>query len=279
MRFLIHLRSELWKLFGKKRTYIGFGMFLVAQNAMLLAFRFTRWQQDMERLLEGNGYLAQEFISALTVAVVMLIPQILLLMPLYTTLVGGDLVAKEVEDGTLRMILARPISRLRLLAVKWLAGALFALALVLVLGATALLCARLWFPWKGMFVFAPGQAFAVLSSEVGLQRYLLAQVFLAVNAVTMLSLAFLFSCFNMKPAAATILALSYLFVNLVLESIPFFDRYEVWLLPHHFRCWLRVFDTPIPWWEILQSQFVLLGAVATAFIVGAVGFQMRDFKS
>jgi len=276
---LLHLRNELWKLFGKKRTYIGFAMFLLAQNAMLLTFRFTRWRTDMERLLEGNGYLAQEFISALTVAVIMLIPQVILLMPLYATLVGGDLVAKEAEDGTLRMILARPVSRFRLLLVKWLAGGVFAVVLVLALGATALLCARVWFPWKGMFVFAPGQAFAVLGAAEGFQRYLLAHLFLAVNAATMLSLAFMFSCFNVKPAAATILALSYLFVNLVLEAIPFFDRFEVWLLPHHFRCWLQVFSAPVPWADLLQSQCVLLAANCTAFIVGAAVFQVRDIKS
>src|SRR5438067_12633644 len=102
--FFLQLRNEIWKLYGKKRTYIGFGMFLVAQNAMLLAFRFTRWQSDAERMLAGNGYLARQFISALTVAVLMLLPQIILLMPLYTTLIGGDMVAKEAEDGTLRMI-------------------------------------------------------------------------------------------------------------------------------------------------------------------------------
>lgn len=277
--FLLHLRNELWKLFGKKRTYIGFGMFVLAQNVMLLLFRFTRWQEQVERLLEGNGYLAQEFISALTVAVIMLIPQVVLLMPLYTTLVGGDMVAKEAEEGTLRMILSRPVSRFRLLLVKWVAGALFALLLVAVLGATALLCARVWFPWKGLFVFAPGQAFAVLPAGEGLARYVLAHGFMAVNATTMFSLAFMFSCFNMKPAAATILALSYLFVNLVLEAIPFFDRFEVWLLPHHFRCWLRVFDSPIPWPQVLQSQAVLWGANLTAFIIGATGFYTRDIKS
>src|SRR5512143_2352274 len=145
--FYLHLRNELWKLFGKKRTYIGFGAFLLSQNAMLLAFRFTHWQTEVERTLAGNGYLASEYISALTVALVMLIPQILLLMPLYTSLVGGDLVAKESEDGTLRMILCRPISRLRLLFVKWVAGVVFSAVLVLALGGTALLFARLWFPW------------------------------------------------------------------------------------------------------------------------------------
>src|SRR5258708_24961757 len=86
--FYLQLRNELWKLFGKKRTYIGFGAFLLAQTLMLLAFKFTRWQQDFERMLSNNGYLATEFISALTVAVVMLMPQIILLMPLYASLVG-----------------------------------------------------------------------------------------------------------------------------------------------------------------------------------------------
>src|SRR2546423_1482048 len=150
-----HLRNELWKLFGKKRTYIGFGAFLLAQNVMLLVFRFTHWQKSVERELEGNGYLAQEYISALTVALIMLIPQILLLLPLYAALVGGDLVAKEAEDGTLRMILSRPISRFRLLLAKWMAGGIFSALLVMALGGMALLFARFWFPWKSLFISWP----------------------------------------------------------------------------------------------------------------------------
>src|ERR1035441_5864617 len=203
--FYHHLRNELWKLFGKKRTYIGFGMFLVAQNAMLVAFRYTHWQTQMQNLLEGNGYLAQEYVSALTVALVMLIPQILLLMPLYVSLVGGDLVAKEVEDGTLRMILSRPISRFRLLLVKWVAGGIFSALLVLVLGGTALGFARMWFPWKGMFVFVPGQVFNVLGADEGFKLYMWSHLFMTLNASVVLGIAFMFSCFNMKPAAATIL--------------------------------------------------------------------------
>ena len=107
--FFLQLRNELWKLFGKKRNYIGFGTFLVAQNVMLLSFHFSKWDQKMTRILEGNGYLGLDYISALSVALIMLLPQILFLMPLYACLVGGDLVAKEAEDGTLRMILSRPI--------------------------------------------------------------------------------------------------------------------------------------------------------------------------
>jgi ABC-2 type transport system permease protein len=275
----LQLRSELWKLFGKKRTYIGFGAFILAQTAMLLAFKFTRWQSDMERMLAGNGYLAVEFISALTVSVVMLMPQLILLMPLYLALVGGDLVAKEAEDGTLRMILSRPISRVRLLLAKWISGVCFAIVLVAALGVMAVGLASLCFPWKGLFVFVPGQAFSVLPADEGLARFALAHVFLAVNASAVLSIAFMFSCFNMKPAAATILALSYLFVNLVMEGIPFFDRYENWFITHHFKCWLLVFRDPIPWAQILESETWILAACASAFVIGATAFHTRDIKS
>jgi ABC-2 type transport system permease protein len=200
-------------------------------------------------------------------------------MPLYTTLVGGDLVAKEAEDGTLRMILSRPISRFRLLFVKWCSGIIFSVVLALALGLTALSFARLLFPWKGMFAFAPGLAFSVLTAGVGLERFVFSHLFLAMNASVMVSVAFMFSCFNMKPAAATILALSFLFVSVVMESIPFFDRYENWFITHHFKCWLLVFRNPIPWPLIFQSEIVLFAVSASAFVIGSMAFQVRDIKS
>jgi ABC-2 type transport system permease protein len=274
-----HLRNELWKLFGKKRTYIGFGAFLLAQVAMLLVFRLSHWQNQMERMLGGNGYEARDYISALTVAVVMLIPQVALLMPLYTALVGGDLVAKESEDGTLRMILSRPVSRFQLLFVKWLAGVVFCAVLVLVLGGTALGFARLWFPWRGMFVFAPGMVFNVLTATEGFKFYLISQVFMTLNASVVLGLSFMCSCFNMKPATATVLALTFLFMNLVMEGLPFFKDYQPWLLTHYFRAWILIYEHPTPWDVIGQSLCVLLAFNLTTFLAGAAAFQVRDIKS
>jgi ABC-2 type transport system permease protein len=246
---------------------------------MSFAFQSTGWKRSFERLLSGNGYVAEEFVSALTVAVVMLIPQVSLLMPLYTTLVGGDLVAKEYEEGTLRMMLSRPVSRFRLLLVKWLAGVLFSMLLVLVLGVIALGVARLLFPWKSMFVFNPGVTFSVLSAHDGFIRYLAAHGFMAINAGVMFSLAFMFSCFNIKPAAATVVALTVLLASLVLEAIPAFDVYENWLVTHHFKTWLHAFQSPVPWSQIAQSEIILLGVAMSCFLVGCTAFQVRDIKS
>jgi ABC-2 type transport system permease protein len=277
--FFAQLKNELWKLFGKKRTYIGFGAILVVQTIIILLLKLTKWQNDVSRLLSTNGYIPDDFISALTAAFTMMLPQVLLILPLYVTLVGGDFVAKEYEDGTLRMILSRPISRIRLLITKWLAGVIFSIVLVVTLGTVALLFSRMLFPWKGMLVFVPGMAFNVLSADGGLARYALAHCFLMVNSSVMMSIAFMFSCFNMKPAAATILALSFLFVSFVLEQIPFFDRFDDWFITRHFRCWILVFDDPIQQARVVESELILVAVVATAVIIGCTAFHVRDIKS
>src|SRR5260221_10432397 len=143
----LQLRNELWKLFGKQRTYIGSGMFFLAQSIGILLFQFGQgpYRQlvgDIERV----GLPADHFVTNLTVSSFLLVPIVYFLLPLYVSLVGGDLVAKEAEDGTLRMILCRPISRLRLLFLKWLAGAVFSLILVVSLGVFSVLVASVFFP-------------------------------------------------------------------------------------------------------------------------------------
>ena len=200
----LQLRNELWKLFGKKRTYIGFAIFLIAQNVITLVFRYSSASKSMVRQLEGNAYSAEHYISSLTISTIMLFPIAYVLLPLYVSLVGGDLVAKEAEDGTLRMILTRPISRLRLLLVKWLAGALFAVVLVFALGLFGEVFASVFFPWGGLFVFVPGEMFSLFEAGDGLKHYALAHLMLSVKAISIFSLAFMFSCFDIKPAAATI---------------------------------------------------------------------------
>jgi ABC-2 type transport system permease protein len=278
--FPLQLRNELWKLFGKKRTYIGFVMFLLAQNVIALVFRFTHASRPMQRMLEANGYLADQFISALTVATIILVPIAAFLLPLYVSLVGGDLVAKEAEDGTLRMILSRPVSRARLLLVKWVAGCVFAVALVAALGTFGLVFARVYFPWSSMFVWMPEQGiFSLFAPGPGLSRYVLGHVMLVTQACSIMCLAFMFSCFNIKPAAATILALSFVFVSFIMENIPYFREYRDWFLTHHLNLWQLVFAERIPWWRVTQSLSLLAGFNATFLALGITVFQMRDIKS
>ena len=280
MLILHQFRHELLKLFGKKRTYLGFLIFLVVQNCIIMAFKATEAEDFTMRLLTGNGYPAEEFLSALTIATVVLVPLAVFLLPLYVSLVGGEAVAKETEDGTLRMVLCRPISRGRLLLLKWLAGVVFCFALVACLALLGLLFARFWFPWKGLFVWLPDQdIFSVYTANDGLRQYLLSNLLLIVQGVSILSLGFMFSCFDMKPAAATILALSFVFANFILQSLPYFESMKEWWFTSQLGLWQFVFAQPIPWWRIGQSLSLLFGYNVTFLVIGVTAFYIRDIKT
>ena len=274
----LQLRNELWKLFGKKRTYIGFMMFLLAQLVFILVMKF-QGMTGIRRTLEGNGYLPENFISCLTVATILLIPMSIFLLPLYVSLVGGDLVAKEAEDGTLRMILSRPISRFRLLMVKWLAGLLFSITLVISLGVLGVAFASMIFPWGGLFAFIPGEIFSVFNPDEGLRHYIWANLMMVVQASTIMTLAFMFSCFNVKPAAATILALSFIFLNVILMSIPYFADIKHWFLSYHLNLWQLMLLQPVPTARVWESISILLGFNVSFLLIGTTVFQLRDIKS
>ena len=94
-----------------------------------------------------------------------------------------------------------------------------------------------------------------------------------------MGLAFMFSCFNVKPAAATILAISFVFVNFIMQNIPYFRDLQHWFLTYHLNIWLFMFAQPIPWWRIGQSLSILVGFNVTFLVIGATAFQVRDIKS
>ena len=116
--FFQQLRWELFRLFARRRTYIGFGIFLAVE--ILFYFLWTRQkaEEGMQRFIERVAGGFDEYFSALTLAFLIVAFTMLLLGVVFVALIGGDIVAKETEDGNLRLLLVRPISRFRLLLVK-----------------------------------------------------------------------------------------------------------------------------------------------------------------
>jgi ABC-2 type transport system permease protein len=109
--FMLQLRGELRKLFARKRTYIGFGAFLLIELLVLGLLQLPRVQGSFRKMIERAGYGFEDYFSGLTLAFLILTWTIFFLGALYLSLVAGDVVSKEVEDGTMRMILCRPVSR------------------------------------------------------------------------------------------------------------------------------------------------------------------------
>lgn len=284
--FLLQLKNELVKLFARKRTYLGFGGAVAAQLVFLILWRLPLAQRAFEGITRRSkeDFMAEYFMG-LTAAQLTVTFTFLLLGGLYLALVGGDIVAKEVEDGTMRMILARPISRRRLWTIKWLATSIYTFALVICIGLTSLLLATAFCGGLGKLAVIYGQHprhlmfLSTYETGAGLLVYAKGILLLAVVMHVVSALAFMLSCLNMKPATATVTTLAVFFLDAVVKMVPFFDVYDQWLLSYHLSCWLRAMSRLTLPSATATSVIYLLALAAIFLAISARRFSRRDFKT
>ncbi|PAW70830.1 MAG: hypothetical protein B9S38_07170 [Verrucomicrobiia bacterium Tous-C4TDCM] len=282
MNFLRQLRGELRKLFGRPRSFMGYGVFVVMEALILTVYKFGRGQEYMRDLIERNGYSFATYFSSLSITFMIMTLSMFLLGSVFFALVAGDIVAKETEDGNLRLVMARPVSRLRLLLIKYTSIVIYTFTFVFFVGITGYLMAIAAMGVDGgLFVMEPKmKVFAVFPSWAeGAGRLTIGAVGIAISMITLSSLAFMFSCFKIKPAAATIITLALLFVDMILQNFPFFRPYEEWFVTWRMSCWLFLMENQISWPKIFESYAFLFGLNATLFLIGFTSFRLRDFKT
>lgn len=273
------LAGEIRKLFARKRTFIGFGAFLAFE---ILVFCLLRFQgaEHIRGAIGKAGYDPAFYFSGLTLGFLIVMWTVLLLEALFLALVAGDVVSKEVEDGSMRMMLCRPVSRGRILVLKAIVCCLYTFVLTFFVMLTALGAGLINSGFGGLFAVSQLESvFAFYDFWPGLGRYFLAMPLLSLSLCTIAMLAFCFSCCNMKPSAATVLTLSILFADFILEKIPYFESIHHWFLSPKLGMWVHLFEYRIPWEAMVESYSWLIAINFTLFFIGWAIFESRDFKS
>lgn len=282
MLFLQQLRGELRKLFARPRTWMGYGAFLIMEALILFVYKLESVRNLNRGLVERNGLDFGTYYSSLTITFTIMALSMFILGSIYFALVAGDIVAKENEDGNLRMVFARPVSRFRLLLVKYVAVCLYTISFVFFVGISGYLMAVAAIGWEGgLFVMEPKmKVFAAYPEwSEGALRLAMCAVGIGVSMVTLSSIAFMFSCFRIKPAAATIVTLTILFVDMILQNFPFFRPYESLFVTWRMSTWVFLAEHQISWPKIAEAYAFLAGLNLTAFTLGWLSFQTRDFKT
>jgi ABC-2 type transport system permease protein len=280
-QLLMITASELFRLFARRRTYLGFASF-AAFNALFLSLLSRPGPQNLfRRPLEYSGFVFEDYFSALTLAYSIVGFTTIFLTTLFFPLVSGDIVAKESEDGNLRLILSRPVSRFRLLASKFIACQIYSAALVLFVGISCFLCGSLLAKWNGgLFTLAPeAHLFSAFCFAEGWKRYTLGILLLMASMSTVSSVGFLFSCQKMKPSAATIITIVLFFIDAILSRIPYFEEYEHWFVTPRMAGWLEAFRYHLRWPWLVENYAFLAGLSVTCFVVGWLSFERRDLKA
>ncbi len=272
------LRVELVKTFAQRGTYVGFPV-LAALIALIVwgLWRHGPADREFERTA-GRDMLVAGHVTTAPFVMQFILPTIIeLLMPLMIAAVVGGLVAGEVQSGTMRTMLLRPIPRLRLLAAKLGAGWVYTFSLCVF--AVLLGSALCYLVFKaGDMLSLSADGLVVFSHDEAIARLALAYGLATVGRLVIAVLALMFSCLFDNGLTAAALTVACLIFMGALEHIPYFEQFQCYFLTWHLDVYRLALEADIDWPAVGQRTLGLSAYSVVAFAVAAIAFSRRDFS-
>jgi ABC-2 type transport system permease protein len=275
--FVPQLRWELRKLWTRPRTYLGFAAIFAFELVMSLLWRLPAVRDVMVReFWKMHLELAQGF-SGLTSAVHLAGESMAMIGALFLALVASDVVSKEFEDGTLRTLLCRPVGRGAVFLQKLLVCLLYAIALALFAGVSALVLG-LVFEGRGPLVIVAfsESILAALDFRQGLARYALAIWMQAGSMLTIALIGFALSCCGLRPGAVIVVGGAILTADHLVRVQPGFAAIGPYTLATRLMSWRQVFNQSIPWPRLERNYGQLLALDLGLVIAAWWAFRRRD---
>jgi len=197
---------ELQKMFKKWRTYIGFIAigFLVLIVQLALYFTGQNMIDFQTRSIQQSFVMIGNLLNGYFIARLIL-SFLIIHIPFLIVLVGADLLAGEATAGTYRMLLTRPVSRLKIVSAKFLSGWLYVIFLLGFLAFLSLGVGSIIFGTGPLISFGGGRIVIFAQNDI-LWRFLAAYAFAALSMLTVISFSIFFSAFvenAIGPIAAT----------------------------------------------------------------------------
>ena len=240
------LKIEIFKIFKRPRTYIAFSVIALIIILIQIALKFGG-EEYVGLMLSGMGdsfeqVPSKDILNGYLVCFIIL-NLLLIHVPILVALVAGDAIAGEANMGTLRLLVSKPVSRIKLLAVKFTASVFYTLILLIWVAVLALFVSIALFGvnWLGV----PRELqFNVMESDDILWRYALAFCFAAIGLICVAALAFMLSVFSdnsIGPIVATVCVII-VFTILTQLQIPFYDEtIKPYLFTTHMLGWKGFF--------------------------------------
>ena len=265
MRTLIWF--ELYKIFKKWRTYIGFIAIGLLTPIVQITLYYTgqRFVDSMTNGLQGSFLFTGNLFNGYLVAHLILFA-LFIHIPFLIVLVGGDILAGEASAGTYRMLLTRPYSRFQIITAKFIAGIFYIASLIFWLALLSLGVSLMIFGSGELVTFK--DKLIIFASDDILWRFVLAYGYSILSMLTVFALSFFFSSMVQNAVGPIIATMAVIIVLLILSALPidFLTSIQPYFFTSHMPQWEGFFNDPVDFTEILNSSLILL-----AYIVGLYG--------
>jgi len=264
------LRSELWLIFGRRRNWIGLTVLTTVPILLTIAVKLTA-----PRPGDPADFIGNITSNGLFVALASLMLEIPLFLPIAVAAISADAVAGEANLGTLRYLLAVPVHRTRLLAVKFTAIVIFALAsTLLVAGVGALL---------GLAVFGGGPVLTLSGTTLGfwtgVGRLVLVCLYLTACLAGLGALGLFVSTLTEQPIAATIAVMILTFASEIMDAIPQLAAIHRYLPTHYWTSFAELMRDPVDYGRMLPGLAAAAAYVAIFSSAAWARFAGKDVTS
>ncbi|MCM0638602.1 ABC transporter permease [Cellulomonas wangsupingiae] len=251
------VRSELALVLGRRRNLVLLvGLALVPVLLGVVLFL----AQDSGLDGQGPPFVARVTGNGLFLVVAALFLCTPFLLPLTIGIASGDAVAGEASAGTLRYLLAVPVARGRLLAVKALGALAFAAAAVLAIAVVGLV--------TGAVLFGVGDLTLLSGTTVpltdGVLRVAGVVAYVGLSMTGLVAVGLFFSTLTEVPVGAMAATVVVAVVSSVLDQLPQLEAIHPALLTHHwfdFAEMLRV----VPSTDVLAQGLAVQAAWVAVF--------------
>ena len=275
------IKIELFKIFKKWRTYIGFIAitFLVPLIQVAMMIEGERSLDFMTRNLQQSFIFVGNLLNGYLISYIIL-NTLAVHIPFLVALVAGDLLAGEATAGTYRLLLTRPVSRMELVTSKFLAGIIYTTLLVLWLSILSLGMGLIIFSVGELIVIKPENIIIFARDDV-LWRFFLAYGFAILSMSVVASLAFFFSSLVENAIGPIIITMAVIIVFLIISAIEInvFQEIRPYLFTNYMLSWRLFFDDPVDLGEIIKSVSILFGHIVVFFGLAAIIFKRKDILS
>jgi len=272
------VQIELYKIFKKWRTYIGFIAIgtLVPIIHVAMYFSGSHSLNRMTEDIQSSFFLVGNLLNGFFVSYFIMM-SLVVHIPFLITLVAGDLLAGEASAGTYRMLITRPISRTQIVSSKFLAGIIYTSLLIIWLAFTSLVLGTIILG-TGELLVTNNQGIIVFAKDDILWRFLCAYLYATLAMSVVASLAFLFSALVENAIGPIISTMAVIIVFLILSAIPveFIQSIKPFLFTSYLLDWMLMFKDPIDYMEILTSVSILLTHVIVFYFLALFIFKRKD---
>lgn len=274
------VRFDWCKLMAQRKSLAGLGVVVFVNLLFGVAFLMGRHDPHELRRQLSPELLAEVF-NALTYALAILAPCMYLLFPMTLAVLVAHAFTNEFDTGAIRLLLARPTPRWKLLAGQWVALTGYALAMLAALLVVSYLLAACLFKATGdLVVFGPlmgiSRGFVVHPWPAALWRVLLAYGLAVPMLAGTVALALMAATLTRHFAAAAILTTAVFFCSYVAENLPMLSEIRPYLPIYHMLLWKWAVVEIIPWARIGTDILWTAGYTALFLTVAIVVYTRRD---